>query len=53
MFSMALWQTFTESANGANSGGNCGEADAGQKINFPREAIVLAKLGEVFLNFAH
>jgi lipopolysaccharide transport system permease protein len=50
MFSMALWQTFVEALN-------CPIAAVGgaksmlAKINFPREAIVLAKLGEVFFNF--
>jgi lipopolysaccharide transport system permease protein len=51
MFSMALWQTFTE----ALMGPVMAVAQAKPmlaKINFPREAIVLAKLGEVFFNFA-
>lgn len=51
MFSMILWQTFVEALNGPV------QAVANAKlmlvrINFPREAIVLAKLGEVFFNFA-
>lgn len=51
MFSMILWQTFVEALNGPL------QAVANAKlmlvrINFPREAIVLAKLGEVFFNFA-
>ncbi|WP_255447873.1 ABC transporter permease [Picosynechococcus sp. PCC 11901] len=50
MFSMALWQTFVESLNGP-----IGAVGAAKpmlaKINFPREAIILAKLGEVFFNF--
>ena len=51
MFSMTLWQTFVESLNAPIMG--IGQAKAMlAKINFPREAIVLAKLGEVFFNFA-
>lgn len=51
MFSMMLWQTFVESLNGPV------QAVANAKpmlsrINFPRESIVLAKLGEVAFNFA-
>lgn len=50
MFSMALWQTFVESLNGP-----IGAVGAAKpmlaKINFPKEAIILAKLGEVFFNF--
>jgi lipopolysaccharide transport system permease protein len=51
MLSMILWQTFVEALNGPV------QAVANAKvmlsrINFPREAIVLAKLGEVFFNFA-
>ncbi len=50
MFSMTLWQTFTEAINGPIQGvGQAKQMLA--KINFPREAIVLAKLGEVFFNF--
>ena len=48
--SMALWQTFVEALNGPL----LGVTNAKQmlsRINFPREAIVLAKLGEVFFNF--
>ncbi|MBC7931040.1 MAG: ABC transporter permease [Rubrivivax sp.] len=51
MLSMMLWQTFVESLNGPVQA----VANAKQmltRINFPREAIVLAKLGEVFFNFA-
>lgn len=51
MFSTALWQTFAESINGP--------VDAVVKakpmlarVNFSREAIILAKVGEVFFNFA-
>jgi len=51
MFSMMLWQTFVESLHGPIQA----VTNAKQmltRINFPREAIVLAKLGEVFFNFA-
>ena len=51
MFSTALWQTFVESLNGP--------VDAVIKakpmlarVNFPREAVILAKVGEVLFNFA-
>jgi lipopolysaccharide transport system permease protein len=50
IFSMALWQTFVEALNGPLQG----VTNAKQmlsRINFPREAVVLAKLGEVFFNF--
>jgi lipopolysaccharide transport system permease protein len=50
MFSMTLWQTFVEALNGpiqavANAKGMMA------KISFPREALIIAKLGEVFFNF--
>jgi lipopolysaccharide transport system permease protein len=51
MFSMALWQTFVESLNGPLAGVNQAKAMLA-KVNFPREAIVLAKIGEVFFNFS-
>ncbi len=50
VISMALWQTFVEALNGPLQG----VTNARQmlsRINFPREAVVLAKLGEVFFNF--
>lgn len=50
MLSMILWQTFVEALNGPV----VAVANAKQmlaRVNFPREAIVLAKLGEVFFNF--
>jgi len=50
MFSMALWQTFTEALMGQVSGLGAAKSMLA-KINFPREAIVLAKLGEVLFNF--
>ena len=51
MFSIMLWQTFVEALNGPIRA----VAEARQmlsRVNFPREAIVLAKVGEVFFNFA-
>ncbi|WP_348242655.1 ABC transporter permease [Leptolyngbya sp. DQ-M1] len=50
MFSMTLWQTFVEALNAPV------QAVAGAKsmlcrVNFPREALILAKLGEVGFNF--
>lgn len=51
MLSMILWQTFVEALNGPVTA----VANAKQmlaRVNFPREAIVVAKLGEVSFNFA-
>ncbi|GAX34307.1 ABC transporter permease [Nodularia sp. NIES-3585] len=50
MFSMALWQTFVESLNSPIAAVNTAKPMLA-KINFPKEAIILAKLGEVFFNF--
>jgi len=50
MFSMALWQTFTEALMGPIQAVNAAKPMLA-KINFPREAIVLAKLGQVLFNF--
>jgi lipopolysaccharide transport system permease protein len=50
MFSMSLWQTFTEALNGPISAVNAAKPMLA-KINFPREALVLAKLGELCFNF--
>lgn len=50
MFSMTLWQTFVEALNGPIMAVNQAKPMLA-KINFPREAIILAKLGEVFFNF--
>lgn len=50
MFSMTLWQTFTEALTGPIAAVGAGKSMLA-KINFPREAIVLAKVGEVFFNF--
>ena len=50
MFSMALWQTFVESLQGPVQAVTRAKAMMA-KINFPREALIIAKLGEVFFNF--
>lgn len=50
MFSMSLWQTFSEAVNGPIHA----VTDAKQmlaKINFPHEAIILSQLGQIFVNF--
>lgn len=50
VFSTALWQTFVEALNGPV----LAVTQAKQmlvRINFPREALILSKLGEVFFNF--
>ena len=50
MFSMTLWQTFVESLQGPVQAVTQAKAMLA-RINFPREALILAKLGEVFFNF--
>lgn len=50
IISMTLWQTFTESVNGPLVALAQAKALI-TKINFPREALVLAKLADVGLNF--
>jgi lipopolysaccharide transport system permease protein len=50
MFSMTLWQTFVEALNGPIQAVTSAKAML-SRINFPREALILAKLGEVFFNF--
>ncbi len=50
MFSMSLWQTFVEALNGPMVAVGAAQPMLA-KINFPREALILAKLGEVFFNF--
>ena len=50
MFSMTLWQTFLEALNAPIQGVAAGKAMLA-RINFPREALILSKLGEVFFNF--
>jgi lipopolysaccharide transport system permease protein len=50
MFSMSLWQTFVEAINGPIMGVVQAKSMLA-KVNFPREALILAKLGEIFFNF--
>jgi lipopolysaccharide transport system permease protein len=50
MFSMTLWQTFVEALNGPIQAVTSAKIMLA-RVNFPREALVLAKLGEVFFNF--
>lgn len=50
MFSMTLWQTFTESLN-APIRATVSSMQMMTKINFPREAIILAKVGDVLFRF--
>lgn len=50
MFSMTLWQTFTEALNGPVQAVSAAKSMLA-RINFPREALIIAKLGEVFFNF--
>jgi len=49
ILSMVLWQTFLDSFNGPLSAVIESRAMLA-KINFPREAIILAKIGEIFFN---
>ncbi|RAM53249.1 MAG: ABC transporter permease [Hapalosiphonaceae cyanobacterium JJU2] len=51
MFSTALWQTFVEALNGPIQAVTVAKPMLA-RVNFPREALILAKLGEVFFNFA-
>ena len=50
MLSMVLWQTFVEALNGPVLAVSTSKPMLA-RVNFPREAIILAKLGEVFFNF--
>jgi lipopolysaccharide transport system permease protein len=50
MLSMILWQTFLDAFNGPLAA-VCESKVMLAKVNFPRESIVLAKVGEVFFNF--
>lgn len=51
MFSVMLWQTFVDALNGpVQAVSNAKPMLA--RINFPSEALLLAKLGEVVFNFA-
>lgn len=51
MFNTALWQTFVDAATGPVQAIILAKPMLA-RVNFPREAIVLAKLGEVGFNFA-
>lgn len=51
MFSMALWQTFVEAVNGPIQAVVAAKPML-SKINFPREALILSRIGQVFFNFA-
>jgi len=51
VLSMVLWLTFVEALNGPVQAVSNAKVML-SRINFPREAIILAKLGEVFFNFA-
>jgi len=50
MLSMVLWQTFLEAFNAPLAAISESKTMLA-KVNFPREAIILAKVGEVFFNF--
>jgi lipopolysaccharide transport system permease protein len=50
MFSTALWQTFVDALNGPIQAVTVAKPMLA-RVNFPREALVLAKLGEVGFNF--
>jgi lipopolysaccharide transport system permease protein len=50
IFSMTLWQTFSASLTAPMHGLN-GASDILSKIKFPREAIIVAKFGDVIFNF--
>ncbi|EHJ11967.1 ABC transporter permease [Crocosphaera watsonii] len=50
MFSMTLWQTFVEALNGPILAVTKAKQMLA-KINFPREAIILSQVGQVFFNF--
>ncbi|MUG98078.1 ABC transporter permease [Scytonema sp. UIC 10036] len=51
IFSTALWQTFVEALNGPVQAVTVAKPMLA-RVNFPRESLVLAKVGEVFFNFA-
>ncbi|MEN9230671.1 MAG: ABC transporter permease [Thermostichus sp. DG02_5_bins_236] len=51
MFSTSLWQTFVEAVTGPIQAVTQAKPML-TRVNFPREAIILAKLGEVGFNFA-
>lgn len=49
-FSMSLWQTFVEALQGPSQSVARSKMLLA-KISFPREALILSKVGEVFFNF--
>ena len=51
MFSTALWQTFVEAINGPIQAVTTAKPMLA-RVKFPREALILSKLGEVFFNFS-
>ncbi|MGA1476113.1 MAG: ABC transporter permease [Prochlorothrix sp.] len=51
IFSMSLWQTFVEALSGPLAAVGAAKPMLA-RINFPREAIILAKIGEIFFNLA-
>jgi len=51
MFSTALWQTFVEALNAPVQAVTVAKPMLA-RVNFPQEALILAKIGEVFFNFA-
>ncbi len=51
MFSVTLWQTFVEALTGPVQAVSTASTML-SRVNFPREALILAKLGEVGFNFA-
>lgn len=50
MFSMSLWQTYVEALQGPLQAITQAKSMLA-KINFPREALILAQLGQVIFNF--
>ena len=50
MFSMALWQTFVEAVSSPIQAVSAAKPMLA-KINFPREALILSRLGQLFFNF--
>ncbi|NJN86282.1 MAG: ABC transporter permease [Leptolyngbyaceae cyanobacterium SL_7_1] len=50
MFSTSLWQSFVEAVNGPVQAVVQAKPMLA-RVNFPREAVILAKVGEVFFNF--
>lgn len=51
MFSMTLWQTFVESLTGPIAAVASAKGMLA-RINFPREALIIAQLGELCFNFS-